>query len=92
MGRGRSVGVEWQGKKQGRDSLLWPLACLPVCAFDCGSAKLVMIGGSLGAGLRSEEQVDSAGGAGNRGEREAFFDLMHFSWFSPQRINTFKKM
>lgn len=83
------MGVEWQRKKQGRDGLLCPLAA---CLFDCGSAKLMMIAGSLGAGLRLEEQTDSAGGAGSRGDREALFDLMHFSWFSLKRINIQKNV
>lgn len=81
----------WSGRGRSRAGTV-SYVPLPACAFDCGSAKLVMIRGSLGAGLRLGEQIDSAGGAGSRGDREALFDLMHFSWFFPERINTFKKM
>lgn len=61
----------WSGRGRSRAGTV-SYVPLPACAFDCGSAKLVMIRGSLGAGLRLGEQIDSAGGAGVEGTGKLF--------------------
>lgn len=85
-------GWSGRGRKQSRDSLLGPLAFLPVCLclglWISKADDEVQLGGGLGRA----QQADSAGGAESREDWATLYDLVHFSWFSQERVNIFKNV